>query len=193
MLRFILVFCFVSLASAQTKNERTVYKFGNEYLKKVEFEKLNPYRFYVIETKNDTIIIKEAFSRVFETTLDSVKFLQLKNHISKLTKQKYDPEKKALFHLYRGESKKANQIFINKKYWNYLKDGSQSFIVSSTEIKLKRNLKYHFHIDKNDILNKLFFKKSVFKINHLIISPSGDVKLIYGVEDILCLLDFIYS
>ena len=51
MLRFILVFYFVSLASAQTKNERTVYKFGNEYLKKVEFEKLNPYRFYVVETK----------------------------------------------------------------------------------------------------------------------------------------------
>jgi hypothetical protein len=187
MLKYIFIFCFTAVLTAQTKRDTTLYKYGNIYMQEAMFNKLNPYKVYVIDFVTDSTVTKEAFSRNVEVELDSLQFIQIKTHIAKLTSQKYNPNKTAIFHLFSGDTNEANKIFHNERYWNFQEEHNfpvQSFILSEKDVALKDEPSNFFYLDERQFLEKLFFKNSIFNINHLIIKPDGNMLLIYGIQDI---------
>lgn len=97
-----------------------------------------------------------------------------------------------MIHLYRN-NENIYKDSKYKKYWKWIKRSSkqyQSFLIGTKDSQIEPNKKNHIYLDKKNLIEKLFFKSSDFKINHILIKPNGEVYIYFGLNDILHVLDW---
>jgi hypothetical protein len=153
------------------------------------FENRNHYK---LGFENDTLYIRKIFPRKSAAKLDSIKHQQLKQILLKITDSEYDETRTTMLHVYRKNNGKTEKDIKYKRYWDYIERHPkwlQSFLIGTKNSGLEGNAKKHVYIDSYDLLHNLFFRNSPFDINHLSINPKGEVRIFYGTDDILYILD----
>lgn len=178
---------------SQNLNKKTYYYFENNEISKTVFESFDNRKFYIKKIKNDTSFIKNVYNHKNIGILDSTHLKQITMFLTKIIGSEFDNTKKTMIHLYRENDKIIYKDSKNKRYWKWIKNNSnnyQSFLIGTKDSKIKSNKKKHIHLDYYNLLEKLFFQNSEFKINHLLIKPDGEIYIYFGLDDILNVLDW---
>ncbi|MFV9550076.1 hypothetical protein [Algibacter sp. PT7-4] len=190
-----IIFIFISINSifGQNSDKEVYYYFEDEKISKSYFETLNKEKIYTKKIENDSIIIQNIYLRKKVKTLDSVKLQQVKMLLTKIIGSDYSPEIKTMIHLYSKNNKKIFEDTKRKHYWRWIKRNSkryQSFLIATKDFGIITDKKNHIYSDEYNLLENLFFNKSNFKINHLLIKPNGTVYIYFGMNDISSALDW---
>lgn len=113
--------------------------------------------------------------------------------LTKSINKDHDINIPVIIHFFDGKNEILTASLENKRYWKWIKKNSkkiQSYLIVPKGSNITPNQKNHLHKDDKEFLKKLFFENSNFEINHVYIKPNGEVKIFYGNEDIIEVLDF---
>lgn len=187
----ILLFSFAAFSQAQDKP--TYFYLENEEIDKDQFAKLDERKTYHKEVVTDTAVFVKAYQHRNIGQLDSVQHAQINVFLEKNIGKKYDSNRKNMIHLYAKNDDKIQKDAQFKKYWKWIsrnRDRYNSYLIGTKTSQIEADQKNHMYIDSYDLLRNLFFKDSDFDINHLLIKPSGEVYVFFGMDDILGVLDY---
>lgn len=188
-----LIFLISISCFSQNFSKKTYYFFQNNEITKAEFESLDDRRIYKRKTENDSSIIENVFLHKNIGKLDSIQHHQISMFLTKIIGSEFNQEKKTMIHLYHKNNKNIYKNSKYKKYWKWIKNNSnsyQSFLIGTKNSQIEPNKKNHIYLDQYNLLEKLFFQSSDFKINHLLIKPNGEIYIYFGLDDILKVLDW---
>jgi hypothetical protein len=189
-----IIIFFISITCyCQNFKKKTYYYFQNKEITKSVFKSLDNRKYYTRKTENDTSIIKNIYSHRNIGILDSIKLKQITSFLTKIIGSEFNQEKKTMIHLYRNNDKNIYKDSKYKRYWEWIEINSnryQSFLIGTKDSKIKPNKQEHIYLDYYDLLEKLFFQNSDFKINHILIKPNGEIYIYFGLNDILTVLDW---
>ena len=188
-----LLFLTASLISySQEVSKKNYYLLDNQKIPEELFETLDKKKIFTRKVENDTAVIKYIYRRKNFSQLDSTQHVQTKKILSKITNFDFDENVKTMIHLYKNDE----QIYKDaeyKKYWRWIKKNSdryQAFLIGTRNSGVQAQGKKHIYLDSYDFLNNVFFENSDFEINHLLIKPTGEIYVYYGINDILHVLDW---
>jgi len=187
----IIIFIISITTYSQSSIKKRYYYFQQQKITKVKFESLDKRKIYIKKIENDTIIIKNIFLRKKKKTLDSIQHYQFKKILKSILGSRYNPEIKTMIHLYSHDNESIYKDSKHKKYWKWINNNSnryQSFLIGTKDSQLK--VDKHIFLDNDNLIKRLFFKNSDFKINHLLIKPNGEIYIYFGSENILSILDW---
>ncbi|GAA4901271.1 hypothetical protein GCM10023311_28700 [Flaviramulus aquimarinus] len=187
-----LIFLISIICFSQNSNKKTYYYFQNNEITKADFKSFDDRKIYTRKIENDSSIVKNIYLHKNTGKLDSVQHQQITMFLTKIIGSEFDQGKKTMIHLYRGNDKKIYKDSKHKKYWKWVKNNSnryQSFLIGSKGLQIESNKEKHIYLDEYNLLEKLFFQNSNFKINHLLIKPNGKIYIYFGLDDILYALD----
>lgn len=190
-LLLLLLFSFVGFSQAQDKS--TYFYFENQEIEKKQFKKLDERKTYRKKVVTDTAIYIKAYQHKKIGRLDSVQHAQINLFLEKIIGKKFNPNKKNMIHLYNKNDDNIHRDGNFKQYWRWIsRNGNQynSYLIGTKASEIDKDEKNHIYKDSYDLLRNFFFKDSHFEINHLLIKPSGEVYIFYGMEDILAVLDW---
>ena len=188
-----LAFYLLSFASlSQNQNKKIYYFFDDNPISKTAFDLLNKNKTYWLETKNDSSIIKKSYlhEKIFQ--LDSTEIKKMRIVLNKIIGSNFNPKLKTMIHVFKEKDKSFSKSLNNKKYFEYVNnhfDKYQYYFIGTKDSQIVPDDKNHTYIDYDNLLEKLFFQNSPFKINHLLFKPDGLVYLYFGLEDTLLVLD----
>ena len=188
-----LMFLITISCFCQKNNKKTYHYFQNSEISKTDFKSIDIRKIYTRKIENDTSIIKNAYLHKNIGKLDSIHFRQITMFLSKIIGSEFSEEKKTMIHLYRENDKNIYKDSKYKRYWNWIKNNSnqsQSFLIGTKDSKIEPDKNNHIYLDQYNLIEKLFFQNSDFKINHLLIKPNGEVYIYFGMNDILDVLDW---
>lgn len=189
----LLIFLISITCFGQNFNKKTLYYFQNNQITKAEFESLDNRKVYTKTIENDSSIIENKYLHKNVGKLDSIQFHQIAMFLKKIIGSEYNQENKTMIHLYSNNDENIHKDSKYKKYWKWIKNNSnryQSFLIGTKESQIKPNEKNHIYLDEYNLIEKLFFQSSDFKINHLLIKPNGEIYIYFGLNDILQVLDW---
>lgn len=189
--KLLVAFMFYSFMTFSQSKEKIYLINENEKVSKQQFEALDKEKIYFTKIKNDSSIISIANSRQKIIQLNPSQQSQISLYLDKIIGVNYDSTKKTMIHLYRKNQKIGNDSEY-KRYWSWIESNSnkyQAFLLGSKNSKIVENSKKHIFLDNDGLFENSFFSKSDFEINHILIKPSGEVYVFYGMEDILNVLD----
>lgn len=141
-----------------------------------------------------TKVIKTNSPDIYNGQLDSLQQSQINIYLEKIIGSEYDKSKKTMIHLYKEQGGNLKKDVKNKKYWSWINTNSkkyQAFLIGTKNSKIQEEKKNHIYEDSYNLFENLFFKESNFKINHILIKPTGEFSIIYGHDDILYVLDWL--
>lgn len=185
---FISITCF-----SQDLSKETLYYFQGNQITKTEFESFDNRKIYTRTIENDSSSIEKIYLHKNIGKLDSIQLKQVTMFLTKIIGSEFNQEKKTMIHLYRENDKNIYSDSKYKKYWKWIKNNSkryQSFLIGTKDSQIEPNKKKHIYLDQYDLIEKLFFQSSDFKINHLLIKPNGEIYIYFGLNDILHVLDW---
>ena len=188
-----LIFLISITCFSQNFSKKTHYYFQNNQITKAEFESLDNRKIYTRIIENDSSIIENIYLHKNIGKLDSIQFQQITMFLTKIIGSEFNQEKKTMIHLYGNNDENIYRDSKYKKYWKWIKNNSnryQSFLIGTKDSQIEPNKKNHTYLDQYNLLVKLFFKSSDFKINHLLIKPNGEIYVYFGLNDILNVLDW---
>lgn len=188
----ILFFLLISSIAFGQKKKTYYLNEENDKISKSEYRQLNDKNLIFQEAKNDTANFKVASLKKYVAKLDSLQLKQVQSYLKKLIGSDFDSTKKTMIHLYRKNGKKINEDASYNKYWSWIKTNSkkyQAFLIGNQYSAVNENKENHILYDSENFFETIFFNKSVFEINHILIKPSGDIYVFYGRDDILYVLD----
>ncbi|MDT0295066.1 hypothetical protein ACFQ3R_05270 [Mesonia ostreae] len=186
-----LLFNFVAFSQSQGKP--TYFYLENQEIDKDQFLKLDERKTYHKEVVTDTAIFVKAYQHKNIGHLDSLQHNQINLLLKKNIGEKYNSDKKNMIHLYSKNDDKIQEDAQFKKYWRWIsmnRRNYQSYLMGTKNSEIKADEKNNIYVDSYDILRKLFFKDSDFDLNHLLIKPSGEVYVFFGMDNILSVLGY---
>ena len=157
-----------------------------------EFQKIDTRRYFVAESRNDSIIFKKIYPRKNSSQLDSIQQIQMTMFLKKIIGIDFDEEKNTMIHLYDTDEK-LQKALKHSAYWQWIEKNKkeyQSFLIGTKTSNIKIDPENHTYLDDYNMLKNLFFKNSEFDINHLFIKPTGEIYFYYGIDEILFVLDW---
>ncbi|MFD2823940.1 hypothetical protein ACFS5M_09680 [Lacinutrix iliipiscaria] len=193
IIQTIIIFLISINCFCQNSNKKTYYYYQNNEIDKTVFESIDNRKYYTRKIENDSSIIKNIYNHKNIGILDSIKLKQITMFLTKIIGPEFNQEKKTMIHLYRKNNKNIYKDSKYKRYWKWIKNNSdryQSFLIGTKDSQIEPNKQKHIHFDNYDLLEKLFFQSSQFKINHLLIKPDGEIYIYFGLDDILNVLDW---
>ena len=176
---------------SQNFSKKTQYYFKNNEITKAEFESLDIRKIYTRIIENDSIIIKNTYPHKNIGKLDSIQLHQIRMLLKRIIGSEFNQKKNTMIHLYKNKNVYKDSKY--KKYWKWIKKNSnryQSFLIGTKDSQIAQNKMNHIYLDRKNLIEKLFFKSSDFKINHLMIKPNGAIYVYFGLNDILQALDW---
>lgn len=188
----ILVLFFSFVAFSQSHDKPTYSYFENQQINKAQFAKLDERKTFLKEVVTDTALLVKAYQHKNIGHLDSVQHAQINLFLEKIIGKKFNPNRKNMIHLYSKNDYKIQEDAKFKKYWKWIsnnRDRYQSYLMGTKASQIKADKKNHIYVDSYDLLGNLFFNKSEFDINHLLIKPTGEIYIFYGMDNILSVLD----
>jgi|TARA_B110000259_G_C13849821_1_gene336306 hypothetical protein len=188
-----IIFLISITCFSQNFSKKIQYNLKNDKITKAEFESLDNRKIYIRTIENDSSIIKNIYLHKKIGKLDSIQFHQITMFLTKIIGSEFNKEKKTMLHLYRNNDDNIYKDSKYKKYWKWIKNNSnryQSFLIGTKESQIEPNKKNHIYLDQYNLIEKLFFQSSDFKINHLLIKPNGEIYVYFGLNDILHVLDW---
>ena len=182
------------LSFGQINNKKFKYfYFNNNLISEKEYNQLDKRKIYFKDIENDTAIIKKTYLNKKIEILNQDKFIELKLFLKELIGSNFDDKKKTMIHFYSKENLNFLEDSKLKNYWKWINNNSkkyQSFLIATENLQIKNAEKNHIYVVKNNFLQNLFFENSDYKINHLLLKPSGEIYIYYGIDDILNVLDW---
>lgn len=176
-----------------SQKKDTIYiDFDGKKVNRLQFEGLDQSNMRIVIHDFTFPIKKIAFSKKNIGNLDSIQASQLNMYLQKIIGPNFDKSKRTFIHLYKNNDKQIKHDSQNQKYWAYIKnsqDKYQSFLFGEKNSDIETDSKNHIYVDDYGLIEKLFFKKTEYNINHLVIKPSGEIYVFYGTANILYILD----
>jgi len=167
----------------------------------LEGKKISQKEFYKLDDTNISIkihdfttpIVKSAYSVRRVRQLDSTQLFQINMYLEKVIGSKYNKTKINVIHHFRSSGNEIKEACNDKDYWlrlkTVLKQKYSSYIFGEKNSGVIKNSKKHIYIDEYNLIENIFFKKSDYNINHIVLKPSGEVSVFYGTSDLLYVLD----
>lgn len=190
ILLFVLTF-FSFLMHGQSK-KRIYLNSQSEKITKPEFDAIDSKKFYITTIETDSTVVSMANSYKNIAQLNPTQVNQISMYLEKIIGPTYDKNKSTMIHFYRKNDQNIINDSKHKKYWSWIKTNSnryQAFLIGAKNSIITENGKLHIFLDDYKLLENLFFSKSEFDVNHILIKPSGQVYIFYGQDDILNILD----
>lgn len=174
------------------KNDTTYIDLDGKKVNRIQFDALEQSNIRVVIHDFPFKLTKIAFSKRNVGQLDSIQTSQISMYLQKIIGPEYDKSKKTLLHLYKQNSEQISEASKEKKYWSHYKDRKefQAFLLVSKSSGMVKNEKKHVYSDEYGLIENLFFKKSKYDINHLVIKPSGEIYIFYGTSNLSYILDY---
>jgi hypothetical protein len=188
-----LLIALISITSyGQNLNKKSRFYFQNNEITKTEFETIDNRKTYTIRTTNDSLTSKTKYLHKNISKLDSIQLRQITMYLKKIIGFEFEQGKNTMIHLYRKNDINVYEDSKHKKYWNWIKKSKkyQSFLIGTKNSKIKMVNQNHIYIDQLNLIERLFFQTSHFEINHLLIKPTGEIYIYFGMNDILRVLDW---
>ena len=191
---FTLFIILFSLMVFSQNNTKPVYIYlDNQEVSKEQYKQLDVRKFYTKEIEKDTAVIRNIYLHKIIGKLDSVQHVQINMFLQKIIGANFSVKKKTLIHLYNKNGDQLHNDAKYKKHWQWIRrnsDNHQAFLIGTKNSQIIKDVENHTYLDSYNLLHKLFFKKSDFEINHLLIKPDGKIYIYYGIDNILTILDW---
>ncbi|MBU2949747.1 hypothetical protein KO493_03435 [Tamlana agarivorans] len=187
-----LVFLISVACFSQNFSKKKQYYFQDNLITEAQFKSLDKRKIYTKTIENDTLRIEQVYRHKKIGKLDSIQFHQINMLLKKMVGTEFNPEIKTMIHLYSNNDKAIYRDSKNKKYWKWIKTNAnryQSFLIGTKTSRVEPQAKNHIYLDQYNVLERLFFKDSEFKTNHLLIKPDAEIYTYFGLEDISYVLD----
>lgn len=191
---YLLIILIITIKSNSQSVQKHIYL--DNYNNKLTSEKFNELRtknVTIQKTHKKDISIQKILYKQKVVELDSIQLNQIQQLLEKMTNNSFSETKNTMIHIFESNNEIYSQSIENKRYWRWIKTNrkrTQAFLIGSRDSNIVTNSKKNTYVDELDILKKIFFTDSRFKINHIYLEPNGTVKVFYGYDDILKILDY---
>ncbi|SDR66310.1 hypothetical protein [Christiangramia echinicola] len=191
---YLLIILIITIKSnSQSVQKHTYLDNYNNKLTSEKFNELRTKNVTIQKTHKKDISIQKILYKQKVVELDSIQLNQIQQLLEKMTNNSFSETKNTMIHIFESNNEIYSESIENKRYWRWIKTNRkriQAFLIGSRDSNIVTNSKKNTYVDGLDILKKIFFTDSRFKINHIYLEPNGTVKVFYGYDDILKILDY---